>query len=210
MIKIKNNQIKQFSDNGFGKLQVIEQNGEFHFIAIEIVEILGYSKKSEMTKTLNKDEKMKVHIQQSGKTRKKTIISESGLYRLINNSSKPEAKEFKKMIVSKVLPRVFNTYFHSSDAQSKPVVNVRQMAKIITENGFDIGRNDLFKWLRECGLCIKQGNSNLPTAYPKHVGLMESKESIKNDIDCPTTLITAKGKQYILDRFLKDKKAKTA
>ena len=88
---------------------------------------------------------------------------------------------------------------------SETPISVRKMAKIITQNGVYIGRNDLFDWLRERGLCEKRGGSNLPTDYAKSLGLMKAEPIIKNDIKFPTTMITDKGQSYILQEFLKEK-----
>lgn len=161
-----------------------------------------------MIKTLNKDEKMFVNLELSDKTRKRIIISESGLYVAINNSSNSNAKEFKKWIISVVLPKMFNTYFNSSGEQSNQLINVSQMAEIIRDEGIKIvckgsGRNKLFEWLIEYGLCIKQNTYNVPTTYAINFGLMKSTPNTAyNDQSIKTTLITSKGQNYILNRFL--------
>ena len=213
---IDSNQIQKFPHNVFGELQVIEQNGEFYFIARGVAKILGYADKSNMTKMikmmtniLNKDEKMLVNLELSDRTRKRIIISESGLYRLINNSSNSNAKEFKKWIISEVLPEMFNTYFHSSGADIESVINVSEMAAIITQQcGIQVSNQKLFAWLIYYNLCIKYDTYNIPTQLPEGLGLMKSKPNRANNNKLiKTTLITAKGEKYILDRFLKEQKA---
>lgn len=205
--EINNNSIQTFSHNEFGKLQVIEQNGEFHFVARDIAKILGYAKKSNikkmtqmMIKKLDKHEKMLVNVEQSGQTRQRYIISESGLYRLINNSKSSNAKGFKKWIISRILPKFFNTYSDISEPQSNKV-SVKKMAKIITDDGIAIDQIKLFIWLREYGLCIKPYKCNVPTIYAENFGLMDKTTNIINNQSIETTLITKKGQIYILDRF---------
>jgi len=219
IVEIANDSIHKFSDYEFGELQVIEQNGGYYFVARDVVNILTSAKKSnikmtkkmtkKMIKTLDKDEKIFVNLEQSGRMCQRFIISESGLYRLINNNSESsKAIRFKKWIISQVLPIASNAWFYTYNAHSTRLINVSEMAAIIRDEGIKIGRkisgrNILFEWLIDCGLCRKQDNYNVPTTYAESYGLMEGKpNTANNNKSIETTLITGKGQSYILDRLL--------
>jgi anti-repressor protein len=91
---------------------------------------------------------------------------------------------------------------------SETLITVRSMAAILTQEGIKIGRNQLLERLRQQVLCIKDSNSNnVPTLYAMEHGLMKRRESIHNGRECPATSITEKGQSYILNMFLKEKKA---
>lgn len=86
---------------------------------------------------------------------------------------------------------------------------VGELAKLITQNGYDIGQNRLFDWLRENGYLIKRkGDSyNLPTQRSMDLEIMDIKKRVHNNPDgsirtTRTTKITGKGQQYFINKFL--------
>lgn len=86
---------------------------------------------------------------------------------------------------------------------------VGELAKIISQNGVDIGQNRLFQWLRDNGYLIKRAGSsfNNPTQYSMELGLMEVKKRVINNPDgsVRTTItpkITGKGQVYFVNKFL--------
>lgn len=92
---------------------------------------------------------------------------------------------------------------------SKDSILVGDMAKLISQNGVQIGQKKLFAWLRDNGYLIKQGNSyNMPKQKYIDQGLFEIREGvIQSASGTPrityTTRITGKGQQYFSDIFLK-------
>jgi anti-repressor protein len=90
---------------------------------------------------------------------------------------------------------------------SKDSILVGQLAKLIGQNGLDIGQNRLFVWLRENGyLCSRGENYNMPTQKSIELGLMEIKERTVNNPDgsvriTKTTKITGKGQIYFVNKF---------
>lgn len=85
---------------------------------------------------------------------------------------------------------------------------IGELAKIISQNGVNIGQNRLFDWMRDNGYLIKSGERrNQPTQYSMELGLMEIK---KRTIDNPdgsirvtvTTKVTGKGQIYFINKFL--------
>lgn len=85
---------------------------------------------------------------------------------------------------------------------------VGDLAKIIKQNGTDIGQNRLFDWMRRNGYLIKDGQSkNMPTQRAMDMGLFEVKESTINNPDgsvriTKTTKVTGKGQTYFVNKFL--------
>ena len=85
---------------------------------------------------------------------------------------------------------------------------VGDLAKLIKQNGVDIGQKRLFNWLRENGYLIKSGNSrNMPTQKSMDMKLFEVKERTISNPDgsvriTKTTKVTGKGQQYFINKFL--------
>lgn len=102
--------LKVFEDPGHEKLTVIDKDGEPWFILNEVCQQLGISSTGTAAARLDDDEKDGIGITDSiGRTQRKIIINESGLYSLILTSRKPEAKQFKKWVTSEVLPSIRKT-----------------------------------------------------------------------------------------------------
>ncbi|WP_445365579.1 Bro-N domain-containing protein [Microbulbifer sp. ANSA001] len=94
------------------KLRVIEEGGEFWFVAKDVAEVLNYSDAHKMTNKLDDDEKSNRQIGGLGSPtggRGITVINESGLYSVILASQKSEAKAFKRWVTHEVLPSIRKT-----------------------------------------------------------------------------------------------------
>lgn len=99
--------------------------------------------------------------------------------------------------------------FADAVATSHTSILVGELAKILKQNGIDIGQKRLFAWLREKGYLIKrQGTDyNMPTQKAMELGLFEIKEgSYVNgsgvNITTKTPKVTGKGQQYFINKFL--------
>jgi anti-repressor protein len=85
---------------------------------------------------------------------------------------------------------------------------IGDLAKIIKQNGYDIGQKRLFEWLRNNGYLIKSGNSkNMPTQKSMDMELFEVKENTISNPDgsvrvTKTTKVTGKGQIYFINKFL--------
>lgn len=99
--------------------------------------------------------------------------------------------------------------FADAVATSKTSILVGELAKLITQNGVQIGQNRMFKWLRENGYLMSSGTScNMPKQRYVEQGLFEIKESNIQNADgsvriTRTTKVTGKGQQYFINKFLK-------
>lgn len=99
--------------------------------------------------------------------------------------------------------------FADAVATSDTSILIGQLAKIMKQNGVDMGQNRLFKWMRTHGFLGKRGDSyNKPTQKAMNLGLFEVKERTVNNPDGSirvtiTTKVTGKGQQYFINKFLK-------
>ncbi|MEE0335231.1 MAG: phage antirepressor [Catenibacterium mitsuokai] len=99
--------------------------------------------------------------------------------------------------------------FADAVATSHTSILVGELAKILKQNGIEMGQKRLFAWLREKGYLIKrQGTDyNMPTQKSMDLGLFEIKEgSYVNgsgvNITTKTPKVTGKGQQYFINKFL--------
>lgn len=106
--------------------------------------------------------------------------------------------------------------FADAVATSHTSILVGDLAKLICQNGYQIGQKRLFDWLRANGYLIKTGSSyNMPTQRYVEQGLFEIKESNLVNPDgsvriTKTTKVTGKGQVYFVNKFLKGAKNETA
>lgn len=99
--------------------------------------------------------------------------------------------------------------FADAVATSHTSILVGDLAKLICQNGYQIGQKRLFDWLRANGYLIKTGSSyNMPMQRYVEQGLFEIKESNLVNPDgsvriTKTTKVTGKGQIYFVNKFLK-------
>ena len=98
--------------------------------------------------------------------------------------------------------------FAEAVSASEESILIGQLAKIIKQNGVDIGQNRLFQWMRDNDYLIKNGTRyNQPTQKAMELGLFEVKERTVNNPDGSvritfTTKVTGKGQVYFVNKFL--------
>ncbi|WP_283265519.1 phage antirepressor [Streptococcus dysgalactiae] len=108
--------------------------------------------------------------------------------------------------IEKDKPKVL---FADAVSASKSSCLIGELAKILKQNGINIGQNKLFQWLRANGYLIsRRGESwNQPTQKSMQLGLFELKKTAINHSDGHTTTnvtpkVTGKGQQYFINKFL--------
>lgn len=98
--------------------------------------------------------------------------------------------------------------FADAVATSNKSCLIGELAKIICQNGIDIGQNKLFRWMRNNGyLCSKGESHNQPTQKAMNLGLFEIKKTTITKPDntllvTVTTKVTGKGQIYFVNKFL--------
>ena len=102
--------------------------------------------------------------------------------------------------------------FADAVTASKTSILIGGLAKLIKQQGVDIGQKRLFAWLRENGFLIKSGTEkNMPTQRAMEMNLFEVKEGSYVDGNgvnriTRTTKVTGKGQVYFVNKFLANKK----
>jgi len=98
--------------------------------------------------------------------------------------------------------------FADAVSASNESILIGQLAKLIRQNGYEIGQNRLFEWMRDNGYLIKKGERyNQPTQKSMDLGLFEVKERTISNPDGSTritltTKVTGKGQVYFINKFL--------
>lgn len=91
---------------------------------------------------------------------------------------------------------------------SKDGMLLGMLAKLLHQNGVDIGQKRLFQWMRDKGYLMKNGtDKNMPTQKSRELGLFKVKERAIDNPDgsvrlTRTTLVTGKGQEYFINKFL--------
>lgn len=187
-----------------------------------------------------------------GRTQPNTYINEDGLYDVILDSRKPEARAFRKWITSEVIPSIRKTgrydirnmsrkelaleiikaeeekealllenkrkeeqleeqkpkvVFAEAIVGSQTSCLIGELAKLICQNGYDIGEKRLFAWMRANHYLGTTGEYyNIP--YQKYIemGLFDLKRNVHSQnghmVTTVTPKVTGKGQQYFINKFL--------
>lgn len=107
-------------------------------------------------------------------------------------------------------PRVL---FSKAVETAKRSCLIAELAKILQQNGVNIGQNRLFQWMRDNGyLCSKGQYYNQPSQKAMETGLFEIKQTTINKPDgtvlvSTTTKVTGKGQLYFVNKFVKPEHA---
>lgn len=104
--------------------------------------------------------------------------------------------------------------FADAVSASKTSILIGDLAKLICQNGCQIGQKRLFEWMRANGyLILRKGSDyNMPTQRSMEMGLFEIKESTHLNGDglnviSKTPKVTGKGQQYFINKFMKQAEA---
>ncbi|MEI7027128.1 phage antirepressor KilAC domain-containing protein [Paenibacillus sp. y28] len=119
-----------------------------------------------------------------------------------------QANEEKAKLAAKVETDKPKVIFADSVAVSKTSILVRDLAKILKQNGVDTGEKRLFEKLREEGYLIRRKGSdyNMPTQRSMEMGLFEIKATSITHSDGHVTIsktpkVTGKGQIYFINRY---------
>lgn len=146
-------------------------------------------------------------------TLEKALTSPDFLIRLATNLKEEKQKrieaeqkaELAEQTIKSNAPKVL---FADAVSTSQRSCLVAELAKILQQNGVNIGQNRLFTWMRENGyLCSKGQYYNQPTQKSMDLGLFELKQTTINKPDgsilvSTTTKVTGKGQVYFVNKLL--------
>lgn len=120
-----------------------------------------------------------------------------------------EEREAKKLLEAKIEADRPKVLFAEAVSASHTSILVGELAKLLKQNGVDIGATRLFSWLRAHGYLIKRNGRdwNMPTQKSVEMGLIRVKETSITHADghitvSKTPLVTGKGQQYFINKFL--------
>lgn len=250
------NNIQIFQNEQFGKVRIaMNESNEPLFCLADVCSVLGL-RQGDVRQRLDDGVVSTQPITDNlGREQQANFVSEDGLYDVILDSRKPEAKQFRKWVTSEVLPsiRKHGAYmtnetlekaltspdfliqlatnlkeekqkrieaeqviqknapkvlFADAVSTSQRSCLVAELAKILQQNGVNIGQNRLFTWMREHGyLCQKGQYYNQPTQKSMELGLFELKQTSITKPDgsvlvTTTTKVTGKGQIYFVEKFL--------
>lgn len=118
-----------------------------------------------------------------------------------------EEQEKRKALETTIEEQKPKVVFAEAVSTSKSSILIGDLAKILKQNGIDIGQKRLFAWLRENGYLVKGGSSkNMPTQRAMEMKLFVVKEgSYVNgegvNVTTKTTKVTGKGQIYFINKF---------
>lgn len=119
-----------------------------------------------------------------------------------------EELEHKDRQIAELTPKGI---FADAVSASKKSILVGELAKLLCQNGVQIGQNRLFSWMRDRGYLIKdpkRSDYNMPTQRAVEQGLFEIKETTVVHSDGHTSInktpkVTGKGQIYFVNQFVK-------
>lgn len=246
------NSLQVFTNEQFGQIRTINQNGEPWFAVKDVCDALDLADTNKAAARLDDDELTRIKFVSGGQTREMLFTNKPGIYSLILGSRKPEAKAFKRWITHEVIPAIEKhgmyatpdtvekiledpdtiirimqelkkersarvaaeeqirldapkVLFADCVSQADTDILVGELAKLLKQNGMDIGQNRLYEKLRAEGFIMK--NSTIPTQRAMEMGLFRV---IERSIMQPngttritqTTKVTGKGQQYFVNRYI--------
>lgn len=183
-------------------MYVMTKDG-FSFLVMGYTGVKAGMFKEEYIKAFNK---MEETIKNGGfnvpKSFREALLLAAEQQEVIENQQKQIEEKNAKIEADK--PKVL---FSEAVSASNKSILVRELAKLITQNGYQIGEKQLYERLRKVGYLCSVGESrNQPTQTYMNIGLFEIKKRVIMDGDeakvYNTTVVTPKGVHYFINKFL--------
>lgn len=140
-------------------------------------------------------------------TLEKVLLSPDTLMQLAQNLK--DEQEKRKALEQQIESQKPAVLFTGAVETSKTSILIGELAKMLKQNGINIGPNRLFEWMRQNGYLIKRKGTdyNMPTQRSMEMGLFEIKETAINNPDgsiriSKTPKVTGKGQVYFINLFL--------
>ena len=183
-------------------MYVMTKDG-FSFLVMGYTGVKAGMFKEEYIKAFNK---MEETIKNGGfnvpKSFREALLLAAEQQEVIENQQKQIEEKNAKIEADK--PKVL---FSEAVSASNKSILVRELAKLITQNGYQIGEKQLYERLRKAGYLCSVGESrNQPTQTYMNIGLFEIKKRVIMDGDeakvYNTTVVTPKRVHYFINKFL--------
>ena len=193
------------------KIFVSGQNREMWFLTEDgLYEVLMQSRKPIAKKFKKKVKEILKDVRKYGMYATDELLDNPDLIIKMATRLKEE-KAKNKELEDKMKEDKPKVIFADSVETSKNTILIGELAKIIKQNGVDIGQKRLFTWLRDNGFLIKREGTdyNMPTQKSMELELFEIKETAVTHSDGhisinKTPKVTGKGQVYFINKFLKD------
>ena len=189
----------------------LQSNTEYTFLTEEgLYEVLMQSRKPIAKEFKKKVKEILKDVRKYGMYATDELLDNPDLIIKMATRLKEE-KAKNKELENKVKEDKPKVLFADSVETSKNTILIGELAKIIKQNGVDIGQKRLFTWLRDNGFLIKREGTdyNMPTQKSMELELFEIKETAVTHSDGhisinKTPKVTGKGQVYFINKFLKD------
>lgn len=147
------NQLSIISHPDLGQVRSLIIQNEPWFVAKDVCDLLGIERHRDAIRNFDDDERGRLLMDTLGGKQEMATINESGLYNLIFQSRKPEAKQFRKWVTSEVLPAIRRQgfYVHPSAVLSKKETLMLQ--RLMREN---VKRYIVNEDIRRCARRLNQ------------------------------------------------------
>lgn len=172
-----------------------------------LYEVLMQSRKPIAKKFKKKIKEILKDIRRHGMYAKDELLDNPDLLIKVATELKKE-KEEKRLLQEQIKKDKPKVIFADAVTASHTSILVGDLAKLIKQNGHDIGANRLFRWLRSNGYLIKRKGTdyNMPTQCSMDLGLFEVKETSITHSDghisiSKTPKVTGKGQLYFINKF---------
>lgn len=149
----------------FGEIRNVMVDGEPYFVAKDVCEVLGLSKYRDAFSRLDEDERASIKVDTLGGPQDMVAVNESGLYTLVFQSRKPEAKTFRKWVTKEVLPNIRKHGFYMTPETAMSLRNVKRVRKqMLAEMKKYLIEDDLRKCAKRFGMsemsvrCVLNGS----------------------------------------------------
>ncbi len=198
-----NGQLQVFKNEEFGKIRVLEIDGQPWFVGKDVTDILGYGNGSrDINRHVDEEDRRNYRNGTSEiNNRGITIINESGLYALILSSKLPSAKRFKRWVTSEVLPTIRKHGAYLTDAVLEDALKSQEFAfellcKLQAEKGKTAALLDKVETLVP--------KAHYEGAIP-HIGeaffMPRIDKQYKDFNEAFTAAVQLGGKQFLVDMF---------
>jgi anti-repressor protein len=230
------NEIQQFYFNNAALRTLTDEAGEPWFVAKDVCDILEISNPSDALKRLDDDERSRFNLGRQGETNivneaglyvlvlgsrkpeahefKRWVthevlpqIRKTGGYIPTTDADDDMTILAKAVMIGQRTMEEPKARFADAVAASDGTCLIGELAKMLRQNGLDIGQNRLFEILRQDGYLGKTGsNRNVPTQKAMDLGLFRIKETAITHSDGHVTInrtakVTGKGQTYFINRY---------
>lgn len=122
------------SHPNLGQVRSVMIKGEPYFVAKDVCDVLGLTNSRKSLSALDLDEKGVTISDTLGGKQEMATVNESGLYSLIFQSRKPEAKQFRKWVTSEVLPAIRRQGFYIHPSAQLTTAETKRLQRVMREN----------------------------------------------------------------------------